>query len=163
MHSDQAVGLQQTLQVHHGKFGGVLNGIDYDVWNPEIDVLIPERYTPQTLERKYISKEVLRDRFWLRNDFKPIMAYVGRVDRQKGVHLIEHTIHYGLARGAQVVVMGECPDPAINAQFWQLKRRLNDNPDCHLEIAFNTGLAHLIFAGADMLVLPSMFEPCGLA
>ncbi len=163
MHSDQAVGLQQTLQVHHGKFGGVLNGIDYDVWNPEIDVLIPERYTPQTLERKYVSKEGLRSRFWLRQDFKPIVAYVGRVDRQKGVHLIEHTIHYGLARGAQVVVMGECPDPAVNAHFWQLKRRFNDNPDCHLEIAFNTGLAHLIFAGADMMVLPSMFEPCGLA
>jgi starch synthase len=125
-----AVGLQHTLQVHHGKFGGVLNGIDYDVWNPEIDVHIPERYTPQTLERKYVSKPALCDRFWLRKDFKPIVAYVGRIDRQKGVHLIEHTIHYGLARAAQVVVMGECPDPAVNAHFWQLKRRLNDNPDC---------------------------------
>ena len=163
MHSEQAVGLQQTLQVHSGKFGGVLNGIDYDVWNPEIDSLIPERYTPQTLDRKYACKEGLRDRFWLRKDFKPIVAYVGRIDRQKGVHLIEHTINYGLRSGAQVVVMGECPDPTVNAHFWQLKRRLNDNPDCHLEIAFNTGLAHLIFAGADMLVMPSMFEPCGLA
>jgi starch synthase len=163
MHSDQAVGLQQTLQVHSGKFGGVLNGIDYDVWNPEIDGLIPERYTPQTLDRKYACKEGLRDRFWLRKDFKPIVAYVGRIDRQKGVHLIEHTINYGLTSGAQVVVMGECPDPTVNAHIWQLKRRLNDNPDCHLEIAFNTGLAHLIFAGADMLVMPSMFEPCGLA
>jgi starch synthase len=163
MYSDQAMGLQHTLQVHQGKFGGVLNGVDYDVWNPEVDVLIPERYTPQTLDRKYVCKEGLRNRFWLRKDFKPIIAYLGRIDRQKGVHLIEHTIHYGLARGAQVVLMGECPDPAVNAHFWQLKRRLNDNPDCHLEIAFNTGLAHLIFAGADMIVLPSMFEPCGLA
>src|SRR5450631_1449949 len=70
MYSDQAMGLQHTLQVHQGKFGGVLNGVDYDVWNPEVDVLIPERYTPQTLDRKYVCKEGLRNRFWLRKDFK---------------------------------------------------------------------------------------------
>ncbi len=162
MHSDQAMGLQHTLQIHHGKCGGVLNGVDYEVWNPEIDRLLPAQYTPNTLERKYASKEVLRDRLWLRKDFKPIVAYIGRVDRQKGVHLIHHAIFYALGRGAQVVLMGKCPDPAVNAQFWQLKHRLNDNPDCHLEIGWDDGLAHLIFAGADMLVMPSMFEPCGL-
>jgi len=162
MHSDQAMGLQHTLQIHHGKLGGVLNGVDYEVWNPEIDRLLPAQYTPDTLERKYASKEVLRDRLWLRKDFKPIVAYIGRVDRQKGLPLIHHAIFYALSRGAQVVLMGKCPDPAVNAQFWQLKHRLNDNPDCHLEIGWDDGLAHLIFAGADMLVMPSMFEPCGL-
>jgi starch synthase len=60
-------------------------------------------------------------------------------------------------------LLGSCPDPAVNADFWQLKHHLNDNPDCHLEIGFDEGLAHLIYAGADMVVMPSMFEPCGLA
>jgi len=162
LYTDQAMGLRHMLSVHRGKFGGVLNGVDYDVWNPEIDVLIPERYTPDTLERKYGSKEALRNRLWLRKDFKPILAYVGRLDRQKGVQLIHHAIFYALANGMQVVVMGRCPEPDVNAHFWHLKRHLNDNADCHLEIGFDEGLAHLIYAGADMIVLPSMFEPCGL-
>lgn len=162
MYTDQAMGLQHTLQVHHGKFGGVLNGIDYNVWNPEIDRLIPAHYTPDAVEPKYACKETLRDRLWLRRDFKPIVAYVGRFDRQKGVQLLQHAITYALSRGAQIVLLGLSPDPVINAQFWQLKRSLNDNPDCHIEIGWDEGLAHLMYAGADLLLMPSMFEPCGL-
>jgi starch synthase len=162
LYTDQAMGLGHTLHTHRGKFGGVLNGVDYDVWNPEIDVLIAERYTPETLERKYGNKEALRNRLWLRKDFKPILACVGRLDRQKGVQLIHHAIFYALAHDMQVVVLGKCPEPAINAHFWHLKHHLNDNPDCHLELGFDEGLAHLIYAGADMILLPSMFEPCGL-
>jgi starch synthase len=161
--SDQGFGLQHTLHVHQNKFGGVLNGIDYDVWNPEVDKLIPANYSPAALEQKYACKEALRDRFLLRKDFKPILAYVGRLDRQKGVHLIHHAIFHALAHGAQVVVLGTSPDPYINAHFEHLKAYLNDNPDCHLEIDFNVALAHLIYAGADLMVLPSIFEPCGLA
>ena len=55
------------------------------------------------------------------------------------------------------------PEPAVNDHFWHLKHYLNDNPDCHLEIGFEEGLAHLIYAGADLLVMPSLFEPCGLS
>jgi starch synthase len=50
----------------------------------------------------------------------------------------------------------------VNDYFWQLKQQLNDNPDCHLEIGYNEELAHLIYAGADMMIIPSLFEPCGL-
>ena len=64
--------------------------------------------------------------------------------------------------GAQFVLLGSSPDPAIGAEFWRLKQELNDNPDCHLELGFSVELAHLIYAGADLLVMPSMFEPCGL-
>ena len=63
----------------------------------------------------------------------------------------------------QVVVMGRSSEPAINAHFWHLKHFLNDNPDCHLEVGFDVELSHLIYAGADMILLPSLFEPCGLA
>jgi starch synthase len=161
-YSDQGMGLGHTLDVHRHKFGGVLNGVDYDVWNPEIDRLIPSHYGPDWIEGKYAAKDALRDRLFLRKEYKPIVAYVGRVDRQKGVHLIHHAIFYSLARGAQFVLLGPCPDPAVHAHFWHLKQYLNDNPDCHLEIGFDDGLAHLIYAGADMIVMPSLFEPCGL-
>jgi starch synthase len=161
--SDQGMGLAHTLHVHREKFGGVLNGVDYNVWNPEIDVLIPSNYGPDTVDKKYGNKDALRDRLLLRNEYKPLIAYVGRVDRQKGVQLIEHAIFYALEKGAQFVLLGACPEPSINAHFWHLKHYLNDNPDCHLELGFDEGLAHLIYAGADMLVMPSLFEPCGLA
>ena len=100
------MGLGHALDIHGQKFGGVLNGIDYDVWNPEIDRFIPARYTPKTLDQKYANKDALRDRLWLRKDFKPIIAYVGRIDRQKGLHLIHHAIFHSLARGAQFVPWG---------------------------------------------------------
>ena len=60
------------------------------------------------------------------------------------------------------MLLGSSPDPAIGAEFWRLKHELNDNPDCHLELGFSVELAHLIYAGADLLVMPSLFEPCGL-
>ena len=98
----------------------------------------------------------------LREEPKPIVAYVGRLDHQKGVGLIHHAIFYALAQGAQFVLLGAGSDPAIAGHFWHLKRHLNDDPDVHLELRFDNELAHLVYAGADMVVMPSLFEPCGL-
>lgn len=161
-HSDLGCGLQHTLWMHSMKFGGVLNGIDYSAWNPEMDRLIACRYTIESLDDKYKNKEALRNRLLLRHEFKPIVAVVSRLDRQKGVELMRHAIFYCLANGCQFVLLGSSPDPKINHEFWELKRQLNDNPDCHLEISYNEELAHLIYAGADMILIPSAFEPCGL-
>ncbi len=160
--TDQGHGLNHTLQVHGYKIGGVLNGIDYDVWNPEIDQFIPFQYNLYKLEWKYRNKEALRDRLWLQQDYKPLVAYVGRLDRQKGVDLIRHALFYSIWNNAQFVLLGSSPTPEINNYFWHLKNHLNDSPDCHLELGFNEELSHLIYAGADMIVVPSMYEPCGL-
>jgi starch synthase len=67
-----------------------------------------------------------------------------------------------LANGCQFILLGSSPDPSTNNAFGGLKHHLNDNPDCHLEISYNEELAHLIYAGADMILIPSAFEPCGL-
>lgn len=161
--TDQGYGLGNVLYRHQAKFGGVLNGLDYDMWNPETDALIPHHYSADDLQPKYANKRALRKRLMLREAFKPMLAYVGRLDTQKGVHLIRHALYYALEHGAQFVLLGSSPDAGINENFWQLKHQLNDNPDCHLELGFDEELAHLIYAGADMLVVPSLFEPCGLA
>ena len=160
--TDQGFGLGHTLYEHRNKFGGVLNGIDYDFWNPEIDRNIPYHYGIDRLDSKFGNKEVLRNRLLLRQDFRPIIAYIGRLDYQKGVHLIKHAIFYALGNGCQFVLLGSSTDQELNDYFWQLKRHLNDNPDCHLEIGYNEELAHLIYAGTDMIIIPSLFEPCGL-
>jgi len=162
MHTEQGFGLGHTLHVHGHKFGGVRNGVDYDVWNPEIDRFIPSRYSIDSIERKYWNKDALRERLWLRKEFKPLIAYVGRLDSQKGVHLVWHALHYSLASGAQFVLLGPSPDPSIGGAFWRLKQELNDNPDSHLELRFDGELAHLVYAGADMIVMPSNYEPCGV-
>ncbi len=98
----------------------------------------------------------------LADAYKPVVAYVGRLDTQKGVHLIRHALFYALQNGAQFVLLGSSPELGINNEFWHLKHELNENPDCHLEIGYDEELAHLIYAGADIIVVPSLFEPCGL-
>ena len=161
-HGNESFGLGDTLNVHQGKFGGVLNGVDYDVWNPQTDPYIATHYDAERLDDKYHNKAALRDRLLLRETWAPIIAYVGRLDAQKGVHLIRHALFYSIWNNAQFVLLGSSPERGINDYFWHLKHHLNDNQDCHLELGFNEQLAHLIYAGADMVVVPSLFEPCGL-
>jgi starch synthase len=162
MHTDQNFGLGHVLHVHGGKVGGILNGLDYEVWNPETDPRLAANYGTATIERKYENKRALRDRFWLRDVYRPIVCYVGRLDQQKGVPLITHAIHYCLGHGCQFVLLGTSPDGRIARHFQELKRQTNDNPDCHLELGFHEDLSHLIYAGSDLIIVPSLFEPCGL-
>lgn len=160
--TEQGMGLGHTLHRYQNKFGGVLNGLDYDMWNPQTDDHIPVHYDVNTIEEKYRNKQALRERLMLQDDYKPIIAYIGRLDTQKGVHLIRHALFHAISNGAQFVLLGSSPEQGINDYFWHLKHFLNNNPNCHLEIGYNEELAHLIYAGADMMVVPSMFEPCGL-
>lgn len=160
--TDQGHGLGHILHVHQNKFGGIVNGLDYDVWNPELDPLIARRYSKENIDAKYDNKRALRSRFLLKEAYKPIISYVGRLDTQKGVHLIRHALFWSLANGCQFVLLGTSPEAGINHQFWHLKHLLNNNPDCHLELAFDEDLAHLIYAGSDLIVVPSLYEPCGL-
>jgi starch synthase len=161
-HTDWGHGLGHTLHLHQSKFGGILNGLDYEMWNPATDPHIAQHYDIEDIDSKYANKKALRNQLWLRHDYKPLIAYVGRLDAQKGVPLIKHALYYALSKGAQFVLLGSSTEHGINAEFWEIKHQLDHNPDCHLEIGYNEELAHMIYAGADMLVVPSLFEPCGL-
>ncbi len=161
-HTHLGMGLQRILNVHERKFGGILNGVDYNVWNPEVDTHIARRYSIATVQDKYENKTALRQRLWLRHEFKPIVSFVGRLDHQKGVHLVFEAVPYCLNHGCQFVLLGSSPHGHINGLFWQLKQRFNDHPDCHLEIGYDEDLAHLIYAGSDLILVPSEYEPCGL-
>ncbi len=160
--SGQGFGLEPTLHAHHMKYGGVVNGVDFDYWNPETDPYIPHHYNRETIQAKYQNKEALRHRLLLADNQKPIIAFIGRLDPQKGLDLVRHGIFYAIHHNAQFVMLGSSPDGSINASFWALKSHLNDSPDVHIEVGFNEELAHLIYAGADMVIVPSRFEPCGL-
>ncbi|PXA04491.1 starch synthase [Coraliomargarita sinensis] len=158
----QGFGLESTLQTHAPKYGGVLNGIDYEAWNPQSDKHLAAQYNADTVGKKYDNKRALRERLLLADNEKPIIAHIGRLDPQKGLELVRHAIFHCVNNGAQFVLLGSSPEPSINAYFWHLKNEINENPDCHLEIGFDEDLARLIYAGSDMMLVPSRFEPCGL-
>ena len=139
LYGDGGSGLGRTLKEYQDKFRGVLNGIEYDLWNPETDGLLPTPYSIGNIDGKYENKEALRDRFWLRETRSPVVAYVGRLDEQKGMHLVHHALFYTLARGGQFVLMGDAHHhDSINDHFRHLKEYLNDNQDCHLELGYRT-------------------------
>jgi starch synthase len=164
LYDDGACGLGRTLKEHQAKFRGILNGVDYEVWDPGTDPFLAAHYSASTMERKYTNRQAVRDRFWLRKRHSPVVAYVGRLDDQKGMHLVHHALFYTRDYGGQFVLIGDAHhDDRIRDHFLQLKNHLNDDPDCHIEIGYREDLAHLIYAGADLLVAPSLFEPCGLA
>lgn len=161
--TNQGYGLSSTLKQFQQKFDGILNGVDNEIWDPETDRLIPARYSIDTIDEKYKNKDALRERLMIRKDYKPIVACIGRLDDQKGTQLIRHALWYSLSHAAQFILLGSSANPGISRDFNQLKRQINDNPDSHLELGFNDELSHLIYAGADILVMPSLFEPCGLS
>jgi starch synthase len=161
-HTDLGMGLGGCLRQHDGKFGGVLNGIDYGAWNPETDTHIARNYGPDDLPGKAHNKAALRARLGLDDANRPLLSIVSRLDRQKGVDLMSHAIAFALANACQVVLLGSATDPAVDALFRDLKRRTEGNGQCHLELGYDEDLAHQIYAAADMILIPSVFEPCGL-
>ncbi|PSB03656.1 glycogen synthase GlgA [Merismopedia glauca] len=158
----EGCGLEPTLNIHHSKFSGILNGLDYNFWNPEKDAYIPHPYSADNFAEKAKNKKALRERLLLSDEDKPLVCYIGRLDQQKGVHLVHHSMYYALERGVQFVLLGSATEPSINAWFQHEKEFLNNNPNCHLELGFNEELSHLIYAAADIIVVPSNYEPCGL-
>jgi starch synthase len=162
LNTDINCGLGHTLHLHHGKFKGVLNGIDFEFWSPDVDKYIPNNYTTDDFEQKAYNKKVLRQKLQLADSDKPLIAYIGRLDAQKGVHLVHHGIYHALQREAQFVLLGAATEPSIHSWFAHEKKFLDNNPDVHIELGFNEELSHLIYAGADMIIVPSNYEPCGL-
>ncbi|MBK1718396.1 glycogen synthase [Thiocystis violacea] len=160
--TEQGMGLQPLLHSHRHKFGGVLNGIDDSVWNPEVDPLIPVNFGPNSLPLKAANRKELRSRMGLESSDKPIIAVVSRLDRQKGVELVQHGIRHTLAEGGQFVLLGSALDPVIDEQFKRLRRAMDASRNCRIELGYDESLAHLIYAGSDMILIPSLYEPCGL-
>lgn len=165
-------GMEKTLDEYKDKFKGVLNGIDYSYWNPEIDRYLPAHFSSRempankkdrnTLDKKAYVKKVLRERLMLAEDHRPLVGCVARLVPQKGVELIKHALEHTVDKVGQFVLLGTSPIPDINAEFHNLKHLYADHPHVHLSLYHQEELAHLIYAASDMFIVPSIFEPCGL-
>jgi starch synthase len=155
-------GLQKILSKYSDKYTGIINGVDYDSWSPGNDKYIPFSYDIDTIEDKYKNKGHMRKKLSMKDEFKPIVAVVGRLDMQKGVHLIRHALLHCLNNDMQFVLLGSSPDTEIDTYFHHLKYYMKNNGNCHIHLSHDEELAHLIYAGSDMILIPSLFEPCGL-
>lgn len=165
-------GLESTLIQHQDKFCGILNGIDYSYWNPEIDRFLPVHFSYReipigkkdynTLDKKGFVKKILREKLLLIEDYRPIVGCIARLVPQKGIDLIQHVIKHIVDKKGQFILLGTSPIPSISEEFHCLKRQYTDHPHVHLILHHQEDLAHLIYAGCDMFIVPSIFEPCGL-
>jgi starch synthase len=165
-------GLEGILKKNQKKFEGILNGIDYSYWNPEIDRYLPAHFSfreiPQnkkdrnTLDKKAFIKNSLRERLLLSEEHRPIIGCIARLVPQKGIDLIKHALFHALEKGGQFILLGSSPIQSITDDFQELKRRFFDHPRVHLILHHNEELAHMIYAASDMFIVPSLFEPCGL-
>ncbi|KAL3519462.1 hypothetical protein ACH5RR_017611 [Cinchona calisaya] len=154
-----------SVAPHLYKFHGILNGIDPDIWDPYNDKFIPISYTSENVfEGKRAAKEALQQRLGLKRADLPLVGIITRLTHQKGIHLIKHAIWRTLDRGGQVVLLGSAPDPRIQNDFVNLANQLHSshNDRARLCLAYDEPLSHLIYAGADFILVPSIFEPCGL-
>eukprot|EP00271_Cylindrocystis_brebissonii_P008931 TRINITY_DN2346_c1_g1_i1.p1 TRINITY_DN2346_c1_g1~~TRINITY_DN2346_c1_g1_i1.p1 ORF type:complete len:1210 (+),score=398.35 TRINITY_DN2346_c1_g1_i1:1220-4849(+) len=162
-------GLQVTLAAlaPTGKFHGILNGIDGEVWDPALDAMLEVPFSAERLEGKRANKTALRSLLGLADTRegeaeKPLVGCITRLVPQKGVHLIRHAIYHIRDRGGQFVLLGSSPVPDIQRDFEHLSREFAQHPDVRLVLKYDERLSHRIYGGADMLIIPSLFEPCGL-
>jgi starch synthase len=154
-------GLDGLLRDRQGDLRGIVNGIDPEIWSPACAPKIARNYNAETVTAgKALCKAWLQRRAGLaeRPDV-PLLAQIGRLDSQKGWDLLALVAENLLERDVQLIVLGE-GDRKYHALLENLARRFSDK--CWAHLAFSDDLAHQIEAGADLFLMPSLFEPCGL-
>ena len=158
-------GLDRLLRHRAPDLFGVLNGMDYQVWNPETDLHIPANYSHEDLAGKALNKAALQEAMGLEVDpEKPIFAMVSRLVDQKGFGELCGPTHgslYSICKDLdlQFVILGT-GEEWCEEELAVLDEKL---PNLSVALEFNDSLAHLIEAGADFFLMPSQYEPCGLS
>jgi starch synthase len=157
---EQGCGLDGLLRARAGIVSGILNGVDYRVWSPANDGVLERPYDWDSLDHKAHAKAALQRRMGLepRPDAM-VFGVVSRLTEQKGLHLVEAVADELAHMGAQLAVLG-AGDPPLEQAFL---RAAAANPGrIAVEIGYDEALAHAVLAGADVTLVPSRFEPCGL-
>jgi starch synthase len=157
---EQGCGLDGLLRHRTADLVGILNGVDEAIWNPAADALIAARYEARRLAPKQACREALQREFGLEaQTASPVFGVVSRLTEQKGFNLVMAGLPELLRRGGQLVVLGS-GDAALEAE---LRHAAGAAPrQVAVHIGYDEPLAHRVVAGADVIMVPSRFEPCGL-
>lgn len=159
--SEFAFGLDPILSYRQNKLSGILNGIDYDLNNPETDQAIPVPYSVEHLDLKKRNKQALQEKMGLPvQDKIPLIGIVSRLTEQKGFLLVLDELAEILEKDVQLVLLGT-GDRQIEQAFNQVEQQFANKFKAN--ITFDVELAQLIYAGADLFLMPSKSEPCGLS
>ena len=158
---EYGMGLDGLLRERSDSVIGILNGVDYDEWDPASDTLIPANYTSDNLAGKAICKRELMDDFGLEGGAKqPLIGIVSRLVGQKGFELVENVMPGLLQeRDFSLAVLGS-GEPRYEQFFGRLQQAFRDRV-CFYR-GYSNKLAHWIEAGTDLFLMPSLYEPCGL-
>ncbi|MBT8212128.1 MAG: glycogen synthase [Acidimicrobiia bacterium] len=139
---------------------GIVNGIDVDEWNPASDPHLVEPYDTAHIDGKKANRAAVLEAFGLRDAGSPVAAVISRFDHQKGLDLVPDAIKRLLTSGKLTLIALGTGDPELEERFSDLAASHPKNVAYRAE--FDVGLAHLMEAGADVFLMPSRFEPCGL-
>jgi len=154
-------GLEGVLQKRADRLQGIINGVDYDVWNPATDRFIATHYTADNLAGKQACKKALLEKMGIQSPAldRPAVGIISRFDPQKGFDLIAQIAEELMTMEVYIVALGT-GEPEYEALFRALAARY---PEKFLvKVAYDNELAHQIEAGVDMFLMPSRYEPCGL-
>jgi starch synthase len=153
--------LDAFLRARSNRVSGILNGVDYSEWDPSTDALLPARYSADDFSGKDTCKRILREKLGLppAQGRRPLFGLVARLVQQKGIDLMLRTLPRLLRHPVDVVLLGSGEDRlehGLNA----LRARFPSQVGVY--IGYNNALAHLVEAGSDFFLMPSLYEPCGL-
>ena len=153
-------GMDYTLRMNQHKLVGILNGIDYDVFNPKTDKNIVKKYDVKSLKHKEENKKKVCEEFGLKYDQnRPMYAMVSRLVGQKGIDLIRQCEGELKSLNADFIFLGNGEKDYENLLIWLS----NNSPNIRAYIGYRGDLANQIYAGSDFYLMPSKFEPCGLS
>jgi starch synthase len=158
---EQGFGLDGVLRDRTPDLVGILNGVDYNHWSPEIDPFIARHYNESTLTAKRTCKKSLQTSIGLPTESKPpLFGVISRLTAQKGVDLIQVIFEELMERDVQLVILGN-GEPRYEEFFAGAAARFSRK--VAVRLGFDEALAHRIEAGADLFLMPSLYEPCGLS
>ncbi len=152
-------GLDNVLRARNRDIFGIINGVDYDNWNPAKDSSIPARYSLKELSGKAMCKRYLQESCGLPFSRSMLIGMVSRFSSQKGLDLAAESMEDIIGSGMQVAILGK-GDESYHKIFLGLQKKFG--PGLSVTIGFDNDLAHKIYAGADVYLMPSQYEPCGL-
>jgi starch synthase len=153
-------GMDGVLRRHAAKLSGILNGVDYSIWSPEIDPYLRARYSATDLEGKRASKLAIQEEFELpRDPERPLIGIVSRFAEQKGLDLVTEIAPWIASQDVSLAVLG-AGDADMQEAFRTLAAEFPGK--ISVRIGYAEALSHRVEAGADMFLMPSRYEPCGL-
>jgi starch synthase len=154
-------GLENFLESRRDSISGILNGIDQESWDPATDANIPMNFNISSLTRRKLNKAALIDEFSLDSDpKKSLLILISRMDQQKGVDLAIGGLNQAMNDDWQAILLGT-GDAKLEEACRQLEKRYPER--VRAAIRFDTNLSRRMYAGGDILLMPSRYEPCGLA